>query len=49
VYSYSLNNIGTLLRTIVKSNNPNFVSLYQEYDKAVNASLDKLIAYFKEP
>lgn len=49
VYSYSLNNIGTLLRTIVKSNNPNFVSLYQKYDKAVNASLDKLIAYFKEP
>lgn len=48
VYSYSLNEIGTLVRNIIKNKNPNFSSVYKKYEKAVNASLDKLISYFKE-
>lgn len=48
VYSYSLNNIGTLIRNnIIKANNPNFSSLYKKFDKAVNASLATLINYYK--
>lgn len=48
VYSYSLNNVGTLIRNyIIKANNPNFTSIYKKFEKAVNASLDKLNDYFK--
>jgi len=48
VYSYSLNEIGTWMRTLLSDNNPNFASVYKTSEEAVKASLDKLIAYFKE-
>jgi hypothetical protein len=48
VYNYALNGIATLMRKIVKENNPNFASMYKALESGAEESLKDLIAYFNE-